>query len=303
MKQIGIPQALLYHRYSPAWKTFFQELDYEVIESDSADEAVVDKGVRLANDEACFPVKLFLGHVEQLRDKVDYIFIPRVVSVKTSEFLCPKFMGLPEVVSHNITNLPPLLTPTVNLRDSRLKIITPLLKLQEKLNRSYWQIIKAAAKGWYHYKEHCSPLKEAAETGKYKIGLLGHEYIIYDPQISMDLIDKLKGKDMEVITADMLSARKVKQGLSSLSKDMFWTFNKEMLGAAYHFFNRPDIDGIIQLTAFGCGPDSLVGEMIEREAKDIKNQPFMALNLDEHTGEAGLNTRLEAFVDMLKWQR
>lgn len=59
------------------------------------------------------------------------------------------------------------------------------------------------------------------------------------------------------------------------------------------------IDGIIYLACFGCGPDSLVGQIIQRR---VRKTPFMLVTVDEHTGEAGLVTRLEAFCDMI-WRR
>ena len=58
------------------------------------------------------------------------------------------------------------------------------------------------------------------------------------------------------------------------------------------------IDGIIALSAFGCGPDSLMVDEIDYHAK-IKGIPMIHLTIDEHTGEAGFITRIEAFVDML----
>ncbi|HWJ02597.1 MAG TPA: hypothetical protein VNU93_02885, partial [Verrucomicrobiae bacterium] len=53
------------------------------------------------------------------------------------------------------------------------------------------------------------------------------------------------------------------------------------------------------LSCFGCGPDSMVGDMVERACRR-NSKPFMMLTLDEHTGEAGVITRLEAYIDMLK---
>ena len=58
------------------------------------------------------------------------------------------------------------------------------------------------------------------------------------------------------------------------------------------------IDGIIALSSFGCGPDSLMVDEISYHAKQRKI-PVLNLTIDEHTGEAGFVTRLEAFVDML----
>ena len=71
----------------------------------------------------------------------------------------------------------------------------------------------------------------------------------------------------------------------------------------FHFLTDPGIDGIIHLISFGCGPDSLVGELVERRAQRGRGFPFLLLTLDEHSGEAGLTTRLEAFVDTLEWRQ
>jgi predicted nucleotide-binding protein (sugar kinase/HSP70/actin superfamily) len=62
------------------------------------------------------------------------------------------------------------------------------------------------------------------------------------------------------------------------------------------------VDGIIHITAFACGPDSIVDKYLEIEAKKRKI-PYMSVTIDEHTGEAGMRTRLEAFLDMLEYRR
>lgn len=59
------------------------------------------------------------------------------------------------------------------------------------------------------------------------------------------------------------------------------------------------VDGLIHITAFGCGPDSVVGKEIEHDFAD-SGVPFMTLRIDEHTGESHLQTRIEAFTDMIK---
>ena len=61
-------------------------------------------------------------------------------------------------------------------------------------------------------------------------------------------------------------------------------------------------DGIIHLTAFGCGPDSVIGKMMEINCEE-ENIPFMTMRVDEHTGESHVQTRLEAFIDMLKMKK
>ena len=79
---------------------------------------------------------------------------------------------------------------------------------------------------------------------------------------------------------------------------MYWANQLEMTGAAGHYLKSDLIDGLITITAFGCGPDSLMIEDIKRKSKNF-NKPLLNLTIDEHTGEAGFVTRLEAFCDML----
>ena len=77
-KTVGIPRSLLYYKYLPLWKTFFEELNFEVLISEKTNTQIVEKGGRYAIDEICIPLKLYYGHVLDLMEKkVDYIFIPR----------------------------------------------------------------------------------------------------------------------------------------------------------------------------------------------------------------------------------
>ena len=114
----------------------------------------------------------------------------------------------------------------------------------------------------------------------------------------MKLIDKLKKMDVKAHTAQNLSIEQMKNGIEALGQELYWANEYEMSGAAGHYLQDNKIDGIITLTAFGCGPDSLMIERISRKIKSF-NKPLLNLTVDEHTGEAGFITRLEAFVDML----
>ncbi len=301
--KVGIPKSLLYFYYYPGWKKFFAELGVETVESSSSNKAIVNKGVKLAIDEACFPVKMCHGHVLDLCDKVDYLFLPRIVSVENNEYVCPNLMGLPDMIRSNIDNLPQLLTPTINRNQSWLSLLKANLELGAKFTDNKLKILKAHWKANQAFKKYHKDLTKSIKSqDRLVIALLGHSYLLNDQYINLGIIDKLKNLGVEVITPQNLTSQQIKQGANKLSKDLFWTFNKRIIGAAYYLFDRQEIDGIIQLAAFGCGPDALIGELIERRAKRRDDIHFMSLNLDEHSGEAGLLTRLEAFVDMIKWE-
>jgi predicted nucleotide-binding protein (sugar kinase/HSP70/actin superfamily) len=301
--RVGIPKSLLYYNYYPAWKVFFQELGVEVIESRGSNRDILDKGVKLAVDEACLPVKICHGHVVDLCDRVDYIFLPRIVSVEKNEYVCPKLMGLPDMIRSNLSSLPKVLTPTINQNQDGFSLFKANLKIGSHFTNNTFKIFKAHWKSIKALKDHQRRLiKQINSSNKLVIALLGHAYLLYDEYINLGIIDKLNDLGVEVITPQNLKMKEINKGASKLSKALFWTFNKKIIGSAYYLFDRKDIDGIIQLAAFGCGPDALIGELIERKAKRRKDLHFMSLNLDEHSGEAGLMTRLEAFVDMIKWE-
>jgi len=90
--RIGIPQALLYYEFFPLWENFFENLGVEVIDSGSTTKEILDLGVRSAISEVCFPVKVFYGHVMNLKDRVDYLFIPRLVCVEKGAYFCRLFI-------------------------------------------------------------------------------------------------------------------------------------------------------------------------------------------------------------------
>ena len=136
------------------------------------------------------------------------------------------------------------------------------------------------------------------ESKAINIALIGHGYNIYDKRCCMDIAKKLEKMDIGVYDAYQLTKEQLNGGLNSLNVSLYWANQYEMTGCAGHYFQDDKIDGIITLTAFGCGPDSLMVEDIKRKAKKF-SKPLLNLTIDEHTGEAGFITRIEAFCDML----
>jgi predicted nucleotide-binding protein (sugar kinase/HSP70/actin superfamily) len=130
------------------------------------------------------------------------------------------------------------------------------------------------------------------------IALVGHGYNIYDERVCMKVIDKLEKMDVQVYTSLQLSDEQLDEGIASLGNEKYWANEDEMTGTAGHYLKDTKVDGVITITAFGCGPDSLMVERITRRAKQF-NKPLLNLTIDEQTGEAGFVTRIEAFVDML----
>jgi predicted nucleotide-binding protein (sugar kinase/HSP70/actin superfamily) len=103
--KIGVPRALLYHKYRVFWQTFFKELKCDLIVSPETNRAILSRGLNLAIDESCLSVKIFLGHVDWLRDRVDYIFIPHIISPHRKEQTCVKIMALYDIVKNTFDDI------------------------------------------------------------------------------------------------------------------------------------------------------------------------------------------------------
>ncbi len=312
MLKVGIPRAFLYYNYYPLWKTFFEELGAKVVVSDPTTKKILDDGVKCCVDDACLPLKLFHGHVINLKDKADVIFVPRLVSVRKKEYICPKFCGLPDMVVNNIKGLPDILDVTVNMRSSPVSLVKAVVETGKYFTGDCRRIYRAFGRAVDEHREFekrmesgLTPL-EAMEgeqnrnfNEKMTIGLIGHPYNIYDSYSSMKLLEKLRARGIKIITQDMISGDIVDNIARNFSKPMFWSFGKKIMASAGYMTENRLVDGIIYLVAFGCGLDALVGDLVERKLRKA-GIPFCFLTVDEHTGEAGIDTRIEAFIDMLE---
>lgn len=130
------------------------------------------------------------------------------------------------------------------------------------------------------------------------IVLLGHSYLTYENYANLNLLSKLAEKaNLRVV--ENVSASESRERQKILRKSIFWSHARKIYGAGESYLADPAVDGIIYLSCFGCGTDSLTNDLLERRAK-AQQKPYMVVTLDEHTGEAGLDTRLEAFLDMLE---
>lgn len=318
--KIGIPQALLYFYYGPFWKSFFERLGLEVVISETTNKAIINKGIKNSVPEICVPIKILVGHFLTLAEKnVDFIFIPRMVSIRKREFFCPKFMGLPDMVRHSLKAEAKLLSCDIQSESDNICNYKNYLSLAEKLGKSVHEIKKAAREAendWLQFRritqlgypaslayEYANkgviPIKVNPKPDQIRIGLLGYVYNMYDPYISLGIFDILEECNVQVTTFDMFAESAMYTVTKKMPKVLFWTFSNRLLETGLYLFNTGQVDGIIHLTAFGCGPDSFLGKLFELESEKT-GIPFMTVRVDEHTGENHLVTRIEAFTDMLK---
>ncbi len=320
MIRIGIPRALLYYQYYPMWKTFFEQLGAEVVVSSSTTKEMFTSGHARLISEICLPVKVFCGHVLSLVNKCDYIFIPSIHSVEPKVYSCPKCIGLPDLIEASIPECPPLLVPEIDVNKGKRALYQAIYKLGRPFTWNPLKIKKAAEEALqahqaYQEQMQCAKLtspqaieeifsksrKEAKNNGSgstINVALIGHPYLLHDEYINHRLVSRLQEMGVKTLFPETVEEDELLASLSELVERPYWTCEREIIGAGSYYLQN-SVDGIISVAAFGCGPDSLMVELLQRQARQQK-RPFLNLVLDEHTAEAGLLTRLEAFTDMIR---
>lgn len=299
---VGIPRAFLYHRYKALWETFFETLGCEVVYSRETDKKILNTGIMYAIDEACLSSKIFLGHVESLIGQCDMIFVPRIASLGYREDLCTKFFALSDIVRNTFRSRGiEVLDCNIDVRKSHSEL-QAFLRLGKKLGKKKPMVLYAymMAKQAERIRHDDLLRRQDAllEKDGLKILLVGHGYNVYDKLIGQPVIDILKSMDATPIMADVVDYKTALEKSKELSETLQWAFNRELVGAVQLYRDR--VDGIILLSAFPCGPDALVNEILMRRVKDI---PMLTLLLDNQEGTAGIETRLESFIDIIRFRQ
>src|SRR4030067_1094721 len=136
---LGIPRALSFYRYFPFWHTFFETLGWKVMVSDS----VRQKEKIIYFEDSCLPMKLLVTHAVQLKDRVDHLFIPRLVSIHRTYIMCPKFRAAPDIVRLATGGNVSILDETFDLRKGGVPLLQSFVKMGEKLGASRQESRKA----------------------------------------------------------------------------------------------------------------------------------------------------------------
>jgi len=298
--KIGIPRGLLYYKHKELWKTFFEELDCEIILSPKTTKKILENGINYSIDECCLSAKVYMGHVNALRGKADYIFIPRIVSFGKNEITCTKFHGIYDIVKNTFDDIK-LLDYNLDVNNGKSEL-RGFFKLGLNFTRNpfkiYYAYKKAKTAQWNSNKIEELEQEKLLDEDKLKILIVSHSYNIYDEFIGQPIVKHLKKLGVVPIYAGLADGECSRAASTSLSTSLYWTYNKELIGSIEYY--KEKIDGIIFLVAFPCGPDSLVTEICQRKVKDT---PLITIVLDELQGEAGLRTRLESFIDIISMKK
>lgn len=320
--KIGIPRGLYFYVYYPMWYGFFSSLGHETVLSVPTNKMIMNTGITSSVDEICISVKVFHGHVKNLLDRkeVDYVFVPRVVSEERYKYTCPKLSAMPDLIKSAFRgDSERLLTVNLYTNQGKKALLKAFDTVGKKLNESPERIRRAvkeadalqkkASQCLYvghnffdvikNVKDLDGLLSKSVEDKRYTVALAGFPYDIYDGYMNGEVVEKLIEAGVRVLTTDMLNPKIYKHYTKYMIKDLFWYQANAAAKGGMYYMDQQKIDGIISVSSFNCGISAIYQKLLDLYSKET-GKPLMHIVVDEQTGDAGLATRIEAFIDLIR---
>lgn len=295
-EHVGICRALHAYDFLEQWQRFITGLGLEVVVSEPTDRSMVEAGARIAPAELCLPAKVFLGHVLTLKDRVDTLFIPRFVCRKMRGdrfYGCPKALALPDMTRALIPGLPRVVELVIDERESSEERSYQSMASGLGVNGTRWKQALDASRRLPKARTVAIP---GVKNGGVRIGVVGHSYLVHDDVLSMGMLDKLARAEVEVVLPG--SVRPDEEKRPEFVPN--WMFELDLIDAASGMIDA-GVEGLLLASSFACGTSPVTNSIVRRMVRTRKPSiPVLEVYFDEHSAEAGLTTRLESFVDLLR---
>jgi predicted CoA-substrate-specific enzyme activase len=316
-RRVVLPRTLSTYSFSWFWAALFKELGVDTVTGPPTGERSLDHGKRIAGADLCLPMKVAYGHVAELlsNDGADAVFVPHMIADQprpgvTGSKFCPYVEVFPSLVRAALkgrgADLNRLISPvidftmpdSVNARNLAAAL-RPLLRVSRR------QAERAFATARATRIVHEARLREmardtiaAATRGdRPAFVVIGRPYNALDPALSLEIPYFVAASGFDVVPMDCLDTEA--EPLDGDCSNMYWAYGQRVV-AALKQVARTDGLYAIYLTSFGCGPDSFLLSIAESV---MGRKPFLVLELDEHGSSGGYETRIEAFLDVVRTDR
>ena len=310
-KTVGVPFALMIHKFFPMANAFFRHLGYNVLLSPPTNEEIIRLSQQTAQAETCYPVKLIHGHMAWLAEQgVDYIFLPSIHTMKheTSKvehnYGCVYMQTAPQLAARalrleerGIT----LLNPVFDLDFGQEAMASAMLGLGKQLGISKVRCLPALMSGAQAVRRHTAAVEKQGRELLASLGpedkvlvLITRNYGLSDPVLNMGIPRLLLERGYKVLTLSHLPAHDLE--LSADHPNLYWPFGQHILSGAKLVAHHPNLYAVY-LTNHGCGPDTTLSYLFRQEMGD---KPYLHIEVDEHFSPVGVITRIEAFLQSLE---
>jgi len=310
-KTIGINKSFLVNTYYPLYYHFFSRIGFSVLISDLSEQEGVDR----QRAPFCYPAEISHGYLlNLLKKKPDYLFLPQLKGVYVENtdkqsITCPLLQGEPFYLSSAFKD-----HEMFRKLKEEGKIMTPVIDFSEGYGAAEEAFISSARKLGCRkgvarkafseaVKVQIDILKEMKEAGsrflhefeknpdQSAVVIFGRSYNAFGSEANMGIPHKFASRGVPVIPFDFLPLED-----EPVQDTMYWSTGQSILKGSTFIEKHPQLFGCY-ITNFSCGPDSfLVGYF----RNIMGEKPFLILELDSHVADAGLETRIEAFMDIIK---
>jgi predicted CoA-substrate-specific enzyme activase len=304
---IGIPRSLMVNLLYPLYEHFFTEMGFPIVLSDGIDP----EGVQRINAAFCYPVQLAHGMMMNLmRKQPDYILLPQISQLcversaaqgKNLQSTCVAVQAEPHYLCSAFKDCPStILVPQFDFQEGWEAGERPMVDMAvERLGCDRRRAVEAyrGAVGKLQAfferrrqlgREFLAELeRDPARVG---VVLFGRAYNAFASEANMGIPRKFASRGVPIVPFDCLPFHD-----EPSQEHMNWATGQDLIRAARFVKKHPQLFAAF-ITNFSCGPDSFVVGYV----RDImKTKPSLTLEIDNHTADAGVTTRVEAFLDIV----
>ncbi|MCF8085902.1 MAG: acyl-CoA dehydratase activase [Desulfohalobiaceae bacterium] len=308
---MGIPRTLYFWEWLPFFATLLDELGYQPVLSGESNKKLTARGSSLMVTETCLPLKAAHGHVSDLLDRgLTSVLLPQIYDLpsldpqQSTGTICPFVQGLPWTIRS-----------AIDFRDRNAQLLSPVLRLgrevdesedgwrelagmlgvgTRRMKRALQQASAVQDRFRESLRERGRQILQEVEQGRTCLLIVGRPYNALDPGLNMDLSQKLRRQGILGLPLDFLPLEE--EGHRISGENMYWGYGQKILAAAHFLRHYPNLHPVF-LTNFSCGPDAFILHFF---LDILGERPFLELEIDEHTADAGVVTRLEAFWDSIR---
>ena len=308
---IGVPYIFFMHDFLPFWSAFLSDLGFEVVVSPRTNKQIVNLGLENVLSEACFPVKVAHGHIQYLKDRgITRLFIPSFININQNgdEYprgvACPYTQTIPYLSKIAINGLD-IISPVVDLSRGTAGLKRELKGSLHQFGVGMQAVERALAAAGAAQEEFRKAIREKGreilrtagrEGDEPVIVIIGRAYNAFDSGVNLEIPKKLSHIRVLSVPMDFLPLEEEK--LEALWPGMYWRSGQRILKAARIVRANPNLYAIY-IGNFSCGPDSFILKYFKEE---MEGKPFLHIEIDEHSADAGAITRCEAFLDSINQQ-
>ncbi len=303
---VGVPRCLSVYTLWPLYAGFFHALGVRLVLS----ETVEPEGVARVESTYCYPAEIAHGALQDILNRgSDFVFLPHLKELPSHEQavhanFCPITQALPYYLRKAFPEMAEerLLAPVISFKHGPGRPRESFRAMARQMGIPAAESDAAFAEGCRRQEEYerkaaalgREALEEARRARRPVIALLGRPYNAFAREANMGIPRKLTTRGCTVVPFDILPFRD-----RPIFPNMYWYYGQQDAKAAAFLKGEENLF-VTYVTNFSCAPDSFLLHYL-RWIMGAK--PFLVLELDSHTADAGVDTRVEAFLDIIAGYR